>query len=151
MKLELGERPEITIPFLFEMWNWVGDTSILPTKWSELLKKHDSQCGLNSFALVTREILLNQYVKNPKFDPNAFFFLTTRSEAVGGLLIWPCSETVCEMITLIALPSHRDRSTVQALIALGVNYAISKGFNQVVYNGNDVYYLQALAGFGFTD
>ena len=32
MRLILENKPDVSIPFLYEVWNWVGDTSILPTK-----------------------------------------------------------------------------------------------------------------------
>ena len=135
MKLVLQEQPEINIPFLFEMWNWVGDKTILPTKWYELLKKHDKQTHSHAFSAYTREYLISTYVRDPKFDPNGFFFLTTRSEAVAGVLVWPINEETCELVALAALPSHRDRETTQCIIALGLCYAFARGFTEVLYNG----------------
>jgi hypothetical protein len=137
MKLILAEKPEIVIPFLYEVWNWVGDTSILPTKWYELLKKNDNQTNSNAFSSITRELLLNQYVRNEKFDPNGFFFLTTRSEVVSGVLVWPISRDTCQLVALVALPAHRDKQVAQAIISLAIVYAINKGYSEVIYNNHE--------------
>ena len=137
MHLVLSSPPETKIPFLYEYWNWVGDTSILPTKWFELLKKHDLQSNTRTFLNITRDHLITQYVRDPKFDPSGIFFLTTRSEVVSGVLIWPINTESCEFVGLASLPSHRDRETTQAVISLGINYSIQKGFKQVVYTENE--------------
>jgi hypothetical protein len=133
----LDNKPEVQIPFLYEVWNWVGDTSILPIKWYELLKKHDGLCKSNIFSAFTREYLLNTYVRNPNFDPNAFFFLTTRSEVVSGVLVWPLNDSTCEFVTVAALPTHRNKQVLEALLSLAVGYAIDKGFTQAVYNEHE--------------
>ena len=137
MHLVLSSSPETKIPFLYEYWNWVGDTSILPTKWFELLKKHDLQSNTRTFSNITRDRLLTQYVRDAKFDPTGFFFLTTRSEVVSGVLIWPINTETCEFVALASLPSHRDRETTQAVISLGINYSIQKGFKQIAYTENE--------------
>lgn len=137
MHLILSSAPETKIPFLYEYWNWVGDTSILPTKWFELLKKHDMQSNTHTFSTITKEKLIHQYIRDSKFDPNGFFFLTTRSEVVSGVLVWPINTEICEFVALASLPSHRDRDTTQAIISLGINYSIQKGFRQVVYTENE--------------
>jgi hypothetical protein len=128
---------EIKIPFLYEYWNWVGDTSILPTKWLELLKKHDSQSRSTTFSGITRDLLINRYVRDSKFDPQGFFFLTTRSETVSGVLIWPLDHDRCELVCLASLPSHREKETTEAVISLGINYAIEKGFKILEYIENE--------------
>ena len=134
MRLILENKPDVSIPFLYEVWNWVGDTSILPTKWYELLKKHDTQSHSHTFSSISREFLLNHYVRSPNFDPNGFFFLTTRSEVVSGVLVWPLDENCCELVALASLISHRDKNTLQAIISLALNYAINKGYSQIIYN-----------------
>lgn len=137
MILNLQTSPEVNIPFLYEYWNWVGDTSILPTKWYELLKKHDQQGHTSIFKNYTREFLIGNYVRNSKFDPNGFFFITTRSEVVSGVLVWPLDGERCEFVALAAMVSHRDRETAQAVVSLALNYAVSKGFRVAEYRENE--------------
>lgn len=137
MHLVLSNSIEIRIPFLYEYWNWVGDTSILPTKWFELIRKHDQQSGTHTFAGLTRDELLSRYVRDPRFDPRGFFFITTRSETVCGVLVWPISSDSCRFTTLSCLPSHREKETTQAVISLGINYALEKGFKTIDYIENE--------------
>ena len=137
MNLNLTSPLEVKIPFLYEMWNWVGDTSILPTKWGELLKKHDLQSGTETFKGLNREVLNARFVRNEKFDPYGFFFITTRSEVVSGVLVWPIDRNSCELVAAAALPGHRDREVAHAAIGLSLNYAISKGFQRVFYNEHE--------------
>ena len=38
------------------------------------------------------------YVENPLFDPEAFFFVTHRSNSIGWWLVWPESNESSEKI-----------------------------------------------------
>lgn len=119
-----------TIPFLYEIWNWVGDTSILPIKWLELLKKSDSRSSSSTFSEVTKESLL-EYVRSPNFDPYGFFFLTTRSETTGGVIVWKTSEKSAELKFLAVLPEHRSKGVGDSLIMLAKQYAYQKGIDKL--------------------
>jgi hypothetical protein len=82
--LQTTSLPETQAPFLCEIWNWQGDTSVLPYKWVEVL----SSVSGDESAYDTK-VLKQTYVSSPSFDPNAFFFLTYRSHAIGLCLVWP--------------------------------------------------------------
>ena len=122
------EHVEPSIPFLYEVWNWVGDTSILPIKWLEFLHRADS----NRFGHLTREQLLSNYVTQPNFDPYGFFFITNRSDVAAAVLVWPTSGEECEMREFAVAEKHRDKGVGEALVDLAHNYALSKGFRCVV-------------------
>ena len=80
---DLDSVPETQAPFLCEIWNWQGDTSVLPYKvrnltllplqWVEVLSQ---TAGYEE--VIDTKTLKSLYVSTPSFDPNAFFFLTYR-------------------------------------------------------------------------
>ena len=119
--------------FLYEVWNWVGDTSILPIKWFEFLKRVDAKAGTDTFAHVSKEYLLRTYVTQPLFDPDGFFFITTRSEVAACVLVWPVNEQECELKELAISPAHEAKGVGYSLVALALNYARQRSFRWVSY------------------
>ena len=66
--------PELKVPSLCEIRNWQGDTSVLPYKFESVL---------NSCSTIEENYehakLKEKYIKDSRFDPDGFFFLTYRS------------------------------------------------------------------------
>ena len=113
MKRQLVSEEPPAIPFLYEIWNWVGDTSILPIKWLEFLKKVDKQTGEQRFAEITKDYLLSTYVNHPNFDPYSFFFIIFPNSTLflsdiknikKGFAISLCPLTVCFKKKLALFP-----------------------------------------------
>lgn len=127
--LQSAQLPETPAPFLCEIWNWQGDTSVLPYKWVEVL----SSASGNESAYDTKS-LKQTYVSSPQFDPNAFFFLTYRSHAIGLCLVWPSSVGQYEIKHLCSVPSHRGKGVEECLLGLALKYCKSKGAQSVIIN-----------------
>lgn len=72
------EIEECKNPPLVEIWNWEGDLSILPFKWTDLLKNAGINVDKN-----LKEYLKINYYDNPNFDKRGFFFITSRSDTMG--------------------------------------------------------------------
>ena len=66
--------PDLKVPPLCEIWNWQGDTSVLPYKFESVL---------NSASTLEEHYkhgeLKQKYIKDARFNPDGFFFLTYRS------------------------------------------------------------------------
>ena len=66
--------PDLKVPPLCEIWNWQGDTSVLPYKFESVL---------NSASTFEEHYkhgeLKEKYIKDARFNPDGFFFLTYRS------------------------------------------------------------------------
>ena len=125
----LETLPEMVTPPLCEIWNWQGDTSVLPYKFESVLnssstdpEKYDPQQ------------LKQEYVQSARFDPDGFFFLTYRSNAIGLTLAFPSQDdpTTFEVPFLVAVPSHRNKGVEKALLALILEYCKNKGGKKVV-------------------
>lgn len=63
-----------------------------------------------------------KFVQSSDFDPNAFFFLTYRSHAIGLCLAWPLGNKEFEIKNLTSIPSHRNKGVELALINLALGY-----------------------------
>ena len=111
--------PEMKTPSLCEIWNWQGDTSVLPYKFESVLNavSTDDQ-------LYTHSGLKQEYILNERFDPDGFFFLTYRSNAIGLTLAYRCVDdpNAFEVPFLVCVPSHRNKGVEKALLALILQY-----------------------------
>ncbi|CDW72511.1 UNKNOWN [Stylonychia lemnae] len=119
---DLTSIPEPQIPSLCEVWNWQGDTS-----WTEVLNATAGQ----EEAYDTKYLKAN-YISSSKFNPDAFFFLTYRSHAIGLCLAWPAAENEFEIKHLTSVPSHRNKGVEEALISLVLGYIKEQGGTKVV-------------------
>ena len=67
-------------PDLCEIWNWEGDVTVLPGKWASVVNSHyGTDYDSSHFKTV--------YASKDFFDPNGFFFITYRSNAIGCCLL----------------------------------------------------------------
>ena len=114
----LENIPEMQTPSLCEIWNWQGDTSVLPYKFESVLNASSTE------ALYAHGTLKQEYVKNARFDPDGFFFLTYRSNAIGLTLAYRCEDdpNTFELPFLVAVPNHRNKGVEKALLALILQY-----------------------------
>ena len=73
-------------------------------------------------------------MQSARFDPDGFFFLTYRSNAIGLTLAFPAQDdpTTFEVPFLVAVPSHRNKGVEKALLALILEYCKNKGGKKVV-------------------
>ena len=75
-------------------------------------------------------------MKCARFDPDGFFFLTYRSDAIGLTLAYKCADaTTFEIPFLVAVPSYRGKGVEKALLALILQYCKDKGATRVVLKG----------------
>lgn len=96
--------PELVVPYLHEIWNWQGDTSVLPFKFESILNSassgpikqlknakvsksfDDDDSGADDFLpekYYNHKALKDTWITRQDFDPMGFFFLTYRSNANG--------------------------------------------------------------------
>ena len=75
----------IHAPELCEIWTWQGDTSILPFKFESVLNSAATEPDYVGFgkSIFQHEQLKKAYIEHPAFDPDGFFFITYRSNAIG--------------------------------------------------------------------
>lgn len=75
----------IHAPELCEIWTWQGDTSILPFKFESVLNSAATDPDHLGFgeSIFQHEQLKQTYIDNARFDPDGFFFITYRSNAIG--------------------------------------------------------------------
>ena len=118
----LDTIPEMKTPALCEIWNWQGDTSILPYKFESVMNAVSAQAGL-----YTHTGLKQDYVMNERFDPDGFFFLTYRSNAIGLTLAYRTDEHTFELPFLVCVPGHRNKGVEKALLALILQFCQRKG------------------------
>lgn len=82
----IPEAPkQIHAPDLCEIWTWQGDTSVLPHKFESVLNAAATEpdhlgWGKNVF---NADRLARDFIDVDDFDPEGFFFLTHRSNAIG--------------------------------------------------------------------
>ena len=94
-KKSMPELPErIHAPDLCEIWTWQGDTSILPLKFEGVLNNACTQPDYVGWGkqVFTADQLKVDFVDAAGFDPNGFFFLTHRSNAIGLAVCLPTAE-----------------------------------------------------------
>mmetsp|Transcript_33783 Transcript_33783/g.41766 ORF Transcript_33783/g.41766 Transcript_33783/m.41766 type:complete len:133 (-) Transcript_33783:278-676(-) len=114
----LDNIPQMQTPSLCEIWNWQGDTSVLPYKFESVLNSASTE------AIYEHAALKQQYVKSERFDPEGFFFLTYRSNAIGLTLAYRCTDdpSCFELPYLVCVPNHRNKGVESALLALILQY-----------------------------
>ena len=83
------DKDKLKIPFLYETWTWEGDESVLPYKWTNLIKtsnlKISNQINLqneNDFNNM-KSYLKEHYYGKKNFDKQSFFFITYRSDVAA--------------------------------------------------------------------
>ena len=105
-------------PSLCEIWNWQGDTSVLPYKFESVLNAASTE------AIYAHGDLKQEYIKSARFDPDGFFFLTYRSNAIGLTLAYRCEDdpNTFELPFLVSVPNHRNKGVEKALLALILQY-----------------------------
>ena len=81
--------------------------------------------------------LKQEHVQSARFDPEGFFFLTYRSNAIGLTLAYRAvdDETCFEIPYLVAVPSHRNKGVEKALLALILEYCKKMGAAKVIVKG----------------
>ena len=105
---------------------------MLPYKFESVLNSSSTDPEM-----YTHSQLKQDFVKNDRFDPDGFFFLTYRSNAIGLTLAFPAQDdpTTYELPYLVAVPSHRNKGVEKALLALILEYCKNKGATKVVLKG----------------
>lgn len=79
------DKSKYKIPVLNETWTWEGDESILPYKWTNILKQSQIEDIKDELSFnIIKEKLKKKYYGNSNFDKKSFFFITYRSQVVGS-------------------------------------------------------------------
>ena len=91
---------EVQVPSLCEVWNWQGDTSVLPFKFESVLNAASEDCEL----FVASE-LKTKYTQGGSWDPMGFFFLTYRSQTIGLAFALSAGNGIFEIPYLVCVPS----------------------------------------------
>mmetsp|Transcript_32263 Transcript_32263/g.55767 ORF Transcript_32263/g.55767 Transcript_32263/m.55767 type:complete len:146 (-) Transcript_32263:205-642(-) len=141
-RLRPREAEEGVVPFMYEVWSWEGDASILPVKWFDFLQRVDSSTGTHYYSHLTKERLIEDYVQSDNFDPDSFFFITQRSEVAGSALLWPTLEGECELLFVAVHESHRDRVRLtqkvgEALLSIALDRALKLGMQVVSFTAKE--------------
>ena len=78
---------------------------MLPFKFESILN-----AASDDQELFVAKDLANKWVKNnANFDPNGFFFLTYRSQAIGLTFAVPTQNGEFEIPYMVAVPSHLNK------------------------------------------
>merc|ERR1711957_439147 len=109
--------PDLQVPSLSEVWTWQGDTSVLPFKFESILNAASD----NEELFVAKE-LSQKWCKGSDFDPNGFFFITYRSQAIGLTFAKEIQNGEYEIPYMVAVPSHLNKGVEQALMVLVLTY-----------------------------
>mmetsp|Transcript_51183 Transcript_51183/g.58683 ORF Transcript_51183/g.58683 Transcript_51183/m.58683 type:complete len:152 (+) Transcript_51183:42-497(+) len=145
LKLEdLSGIPEAEVPFLHEIWNWEGDTSILPHKWEHMaqMARPDKKKDL------TAKYLEERFISSHKFDPQGIFFLTHRSKCMGTAMLIVHSDGSYELGHLY-VDSH-SVECYKCLALMVIKYAESKGATSIrTLKPDHENYLSILHNLGF--
>ena len=72
-------------------------------------------------------LLKKQFIDDKGFDPNGFFFLTYRSNAIGLTFALPTAPNEYRIVYLCCIPSHRNKEVREALLVLLLKHYKSKG------------------------
>ena len=105
----------ISVPPLCEIWNWEGDKSILPIKWSDALR---STFGIE----IDDKTLKEKYSDNENFDPLGFFFVTYRSNTIGNCLVFKDENDLYWIRFLVAAKEYREKKLEEAMVGLAIEY-----------------------------
>ena len=120
--------PHIPTPYLMEIWNWQGDTSILPFKFESILNACSSVPEKYSHTALKKT-----YIDDKGFDPMGFHFLTSRSTAIGLCFVLPgSSPSECRVVYCACVPKHRHNQVEECLLALTLGYCKGKGYTKVI-------------------
>ena len=122
-ELELENKSKLSkTPFLYEVWNWQGDESILPykvyyislTKWMDLIKKANLDYDSN--------YIKQNYYSSDNFDKDSFLFITHRSEVAGCCYLNLNNANTIEFLLLN--PKHSNK-------VIRINLGSRRSFNHV--------------------
>ena len=128
--------PMAELPLYYEVWNWEGDTTVLPGKWFRVVKKcfgakFCDQKGIGSGAYLSEKYGVD-HGGNKSFDPKSFFFVTLRSEVVATCFGWKEAidggGTTGVLHWLAVDPGHRKLGIGTALITLVCSRLKEQGF-----------------------
>ncbi len=120
INLENNNTPEFRTPLYYESWNWEGDKSVLPYKWTELVNNSKINIpGIKDYSN-TDDFLKKNYYKNPEFDEKSFSFITHRSQTAG------CAYLEKDFVIkfLIVGKNHKDKQVEHSLISRAIKRAI---------------------------
>ena len=124
----------IHIPPLMEIWQWEGDVEPLPEKWCTLIHRAFGT-SLRSDQLLTPATFMEKYVSQPQFRKDGFFFLTSRSTAVGTAFAWTDQEnekTTGRLHWVAVDPDYQRLGVGTALVKLVLKYFHANDFLNVV-------------------
>ena len=123
--------PELKTPSLCEIWTWQGDTSVLPYKFESILNSASTK-GEEEF--YKHNELKEKYIKDARFNPDGFYFLTYRSQAIGLTLAMPKADdpTTYEIPYLVSTTSHRNKGVEAALLSLILTFCKKAGAKKVI-------------------
>ena len=131
----LSELPRVELPLYYEIWNWEGDTTVLPGKWFRVVKKCFGAKFCEQKRIASGDYLRERYGidGSPTFDPKSFFFITLRSEVVATCFGWVenGSGSNTGILHWLAVdPTHRKLGIGTALITLVCNRLKERGFEK---------------------
>ena len=128
------------MPDLHEIWTWEGDTSILPHKVTEILNsvsvfdENDPKFADDDpFEAFERPYKADEIKARLKclmadnaFQPDGFFFLTNRSQAVGCCMVLTTPEKTFKIEYLSTIPGSIGSGVEQSLILLALKFCFKK-------------------------
>ena len=126
---------------MHEIWTWQGDTSVLPHKVTEILNqvsvfdendpKHKSDDPFDFERPYKSDFIkarLKSLMSDNRFCPEGFFFITSRSQAVGCCMVLIDLNTGrpnCYKLEYLAtIPSAQGNGVEEALVQLALKYCL---------------------------
>lgn len=117
------------IPFLYETWTWEGDESVLPYKFTSLVRSSrlyggqlDSESEFESF----KKMLKEEYFGLKTFDKLSFFFITHRSDVTGCAYI---NNGIIDYF--LVAEKHLKKGVENGLFSLVYNRAVKLGLTRL--------------------
>ena len=103
----------------------------MPYKFESILNSASTK-GFEEF--YKHNELKEKYIKDARFNPDGFYFLTYRSQAIGLTLAMPKADdpTTYEIPYLVSATSHRNKGVESALLSLILTFCKKAGAKSVV-------------------
>ena len=121
LNLKNIELPQVELPVYYEIWNWEGDLQPLPNKWYKLIRSCFGSKFCQLKGIDDDSYLLKKYVTDTScFDPESFYFITTRSEFCATGFGWydDKEKKIGKLHWLAVDPKHRHIGLGKCVVLL---------------------------------
>lgn len=136
------DKNKFKIPFLYETWTWEGDESVLPYKWTNLIKTSNLSISIDSSNQLNlhkeadfnnmKGYLKEHYYGKTNFDKQSFFFITYRSDVAACAYIDVNHDNTIDYF--LVNQKHIGKNVEEGLMYLIFNRAKNLKINKIKVN-----------------